>query len=369
VQSHSIVAVLVRPVTPVQMSRPQVGVSSLLGDAYQASAMANVWAGCYRTGSIPTAGWSWVDGTNATNLNCGSASCGPWSPGNPDNFGGVESRAQIWVLSGAGLNDRRDSDPLPFACEIEVCGPGQYLGPNFTTGCLQCPAGRYSVGGAVGGCMQCPPGTFGSSPGLSTSACSGNCSAPAGSACLAGSTSAPGTLCPVGQYSLAGAGVCTNCSAGTYGSSTGLTTAGCSGQCAAGRFGSVSGLSSSSCEGACIAGYRCPLGSTNATAAVCPPGQYSLSGWSMCSPCPVGLYGESPALPSSTCTAPCPPGRFGSIPGLSTSACSGPCDAGRFGSQPGVNASSCTAACPAGYFCPPGTANATANVRLAVYTT
>ena len=164
----------------------------------------------------------------------------------------------------------------------------------------------------------------------------------------------------------AGAGACTNCSAGTYGSSMGLTTVSCTGLCAAGRFGSVSGLSMSSCEGACSAGYACPAGSTNATSVVCPPGQYSLSGWSMCNQCPVGLYGESPALPSSTCTAPCPPGRFGSIPGLSTPACTGPCDAGRFGSQPGVNASSCTAACPAGYFCPPGTANATANVGLVV---
>jgi len=162
---------------------------------------------------------------------------------------------------------------MPYTCEIEVCAPGQYLGPSFTTGCLQCPAGRYSVGGAVGGCTQCPSGTFGSGPGLSTPACSGSCSAPAGSACGAGSTSATGTLCPVGQYSLAGAGVCINCSAGTYGSSTGLLTAACSGLCAAGRFGSVSGLSSLSCEGACMAGYACPAGSTNATAVVCPPGR------------------------------------------------------------------------------------------------
>ena len=341
----------------------------MLGAVYQASAAAYLWIGGFRTGSVGTSGWSWVDGTDASNLNCGSIACGPWSSDNPDNAGGIEDRAHI---GPAGVNDLRDSPisvSVRFSCEIEVCGPGQYLGPNFTTGCLQCPAGLYSVGGAVGGCTQCPPGTFGSSPGLSTSACSGNCSAPAGSACLAGSTSATGTLCPVGQYSLAGAGVCTNCSAGTYGSSMGLSTVGCSGLCAAGRFGSVSGLSSSSCEGACTAGYACALGSSNATAAVCPPGQYSLSGWSTCSQCPVGLYGESPALPSSTCTAPCPPGRFGSIPGLSIPACSGPCDAGRFGSQPGATTSSCTAACPAGYFCPPGTANATANVRSAVRTT
>jgi hypothetical protein len=220
---------------------------------------------------------------------------------------------------------------------------------------------------AVAGCVPRPAGRFGSVSGLSSSSCEGVCSA--GYACPAGSTDATAVICGVGQYSVAGAGACTNCSAGTYGSSMGLTTVSCSGLCAVGRFGSVSGLSMSSCEGACSAGYACPAGSTNATSVVCPPGQYSLSGWSMCNQCPVGLYGESPALPSSTCTAPCPPGRFGSIPGLSTPACSGPCDAGRFGSQPGLNASSCTAACPAGYFCPPGTANPTANVSLAVHTT
>jgi hypothetical protein len=356
-----------------QMTRPPADTSSLMGRVYLANTSQHSWIGGYRTGSVATSGWLWVDGTSVTNLNCGSTGCGPWAVGEPSGGSGViENCVHIWAAPGLGLNDwpkLPNSTLAAYACEIEVCGPGRFLGPNFTTGCLQCPAGVYSVGGAVGGCTQCPPGTFGSSPGLSTSACSGNCSAPAGSGCLAGSTSATGTLCPVGQYSLAGAGVCTNCSAGTYGNSTGLTTAGCSGQCAAGRFGSVSGQSTSSCEGACTAGYACQLGSTNATAAVCLPGQYSLSGWSMCNQCPVGLYGDTPALPSSTCTAPCPPGRFGSIPGLSIPACSGPCDAGRFGSQPGANASSCTAACPAGYFCPPGTANATANVRFAVRTT
>jgi hypothetical protein len=220
------------------------------------------------------------------------------------------------------MNDRRGLDPLPFVCEIEVCGPGQYLGPNFTTGCLQCPAGQYSVGGAVGGCTQCPPGTYGSSTGLSTVSCSGLCAAGrfgsvsglsssscegaciAGYACPVGSTNGTVVICGVGQYSLAGAGVCTNCSAGSYGSSTGLTTAGCSGQCAAGRFGSVSGLSSSSCEGACIAGYACPAGSTNGSAAMCAAGQYSPSGASSCTQCPSPTPFSSPG--SGSCFAACP---------------------------------------------------------------
>jgi hypothetical protein len=133
-------------------------------------------------------------------------------------------------------------------------------------------------------------------------------------------------VCGAGQYSLAGSGVCTNCSAGKFGNTTALASGTCSGLCAAGRYGSVSGLSSAQCEGACAAGYACAAGSTNATAAVCGAGQYSLSG-------------------SGVCTN---------------------CSAGRFGSRPGLNASSCTAACPTGYYCPPGTTNATTNVGLAL---
>jgi hypothetical protein len=271
----------------------------------------------------------------------------------------VDSDGRLDVLTASSHDDK-------VAVHFNNLCPRGTFGTNGFDPCTVCPAGSYSPSSLQASCTLCPAGKFGTSTGSYSvaAACTGTCSA--GYACPAGSTTATPAACGAGQYSLAGAGACTGCSPGTFGSSTGLTTAACSGLCAAGRFGSVSGLSSSSCEGACSAGYACPAGSTSATAVVCPSGWYSLSGWSVCSQCPVGLYGDTLALPWSTCTAPCPPGRFGSAPGLSTSACSGPCDAGRFGSQPGVNASSCTAACPAGYFCPPGTANATANVGLVV---
>jgi hypothetical protein len=200
------------------MTRPPADASSLMGRVYLANTSQDSWIGGYRTGSVAPSGWLWVDGISASNLNCGSAGCGPWAGSEPT--GDPENRAHIWVV-GLGLNDRPDASLQSYTCEIEVCGPGQYLGPNFTTGCLQCPAGLYSVGGAVGGCTQCPPGTFGSSPGLSTPACSGNCSTAAGSACLAGSTSATGTLCPVGQYSPSGASSCTLCPSPTPFSSPG----------------------------------------------------------------------------------------------------------------------------------------------------
>jgi hypothetical protein len=304
----------------MQMVKASADPSSLLG-----SVGKYAWVGGFRTGTVATAGWSWVDGTNASNLNCGAVGCGPWGPSEPNSaLGGTENKTHMF---SSDLNDIFPAEsPIHTAshvCEIEVCVPGQYLGPNFTTGCLQCPPGSYSVGGAVGGCTLCPPGTFGNSTGLSTVACSGQCAAGrygsvsglssplceglcvAGYACLPGSTNATAAVCGAGQYSLAGSGVCTNCSAGTYGSSTGLSTVGCSGLCAAGRFGSVSGLSSSSsCEGACTAGYACPAGSTNATAVMCGIGQYSLRGAGSCTPCPTSMPFASSG--SESCYAACP---------------------------------------------------------------
>ncbi len=61
--------------------------------------------------------------------------------------------------------------------------------------------------------------------------CDGLCSP--GYACPAGSTASntPANVCPSGTYSLAGASVCTNCPAGTYGSFSGLSAATCTGMC------------------------------------------------------------------------------------------------------------------------------------------
>ncbi len=61
--------------------------SDLLSAAYQLAIVGNaaVWLGAYRDlgAAVPYVGWSWVDGTNASNINCGAVGCGPWSPGLP----------------------------------------------------------------------------------------------------------------------------------------------------------------------------------------------------------------------------------------------------------------------------------------------
>jgi hypothetical protein len=46
--------------------------------------LGEIWLGGSRDMSNPPFGvWSWVDGTNASNINCGSPGCGPyglWEP-------------------------------------------------------------------------------------------------------------------------------------------------------------------------------------------------------------------------------------------------------------------------------------------------
>ncbi len=114
-----------------------------------------------------------------------------------------------------------------------------------------------------------------------------------------------GPAAPPGQYSLAGAPSCSACPMGTYGASTGLSTAACSGPCDPGRYGNVAGAASSQCAGACSAGYACPSGSTSPTQSACPAGTFSVVGSASCTSCPAGTYGSSPALGTAACSGLC----------------------------------------------------------------
>ena len=63
-----------------------VNVSSgtdLLSVALRAVGSPTIWVGAVHSASSgPTSGWSWTDGTPATNLNCG-VGCDAWVPGAP----------------------------------------------------------------------------------------------------------------------------------------------------------------------------------------------------------------------------------------------------------------------------------------------
>jgi hypothetical protein len=185
------------------------------------------------------------------------------------------------------------------ACEADCLAGYACVAGSTSPTAAGCPVGSYSLAGA-GTCTLCPGGQYGATAFMPSASCTGACTT--GFACPAGSTNATATLCPVGRYSLAAASVCINCAAGLYGGVTGMPNASCSGLCAGGRYGSVSGLSTSACEADCLAGYACVPGSTNATAALCPPGKYSLAGAGVCTDCSPGLYGATPGMPNASCT-------------------------------------------------------------------
>ncbi len=129
-----------------------------------------------------------------------------------------------------------------------------------------CIAGKYSLGGEASACLQCPSGRYGSTPAMPDANCTGLCAA--GYKCTQGSVTPTALPCPVGAFSVEGAGVCTACPGG--------------------RFTSVAATSSPLCQGACPAGFMCPSGLEVTLAIACAAGTYSLIGATACSPCPPG---------------------------------------------------------------------------------
>ena len=113
------------------------------------------------------------------------------------------------------------------------CSAGYACPAGSTSPIAQlCPAGTFSgVGAAV--CSPCPGGSYGATQAMAAPTCTGPCTA--GYACPAGSVSPTALLCAPGQYSFAGAAVCSPCPAGQFGSSVGLTVDTCSGLCPSGR--------------------------------------------------------------------------------------------------------------------------------------
>jgi hypothetical protein len=108
--------------------------------------------------------------------------------------------------------------------------------------------------------------------------------------------------------------------AGTYSAGS----AGVCSLCPAGAFGNATGLVSSACSGPCLAGYACPVGSTNATVTLCPPGTYSTGGAGVCTVCSAGTPYSGPGATSvSACVS-----------------CAGACTSGTWGAYacPGVTA-------------------------------
>src|SRR3989344_2873884 len=148
-----------------------------------------------------------------------------------------------------------------------ACTAGYYCTAGSTSATQNaCGAGKYCPAGSSG-TTNCAAGYYGSSTTNSVSTCNGACTA--GYYCTAGSTSATQNACGTGNYCPAASGSATACPAGTYGSTTTLTTSSCTGQCLAGYYGSSTGQTAATCNGACTAGYYCGAGSTSATQNAC----------------------------------------------------------------------------------------------------
>ena len=202
------------------------------------------------------------------------------------------------------------------------CPAGQWQNQAARSGCNSCPATYYCPRASTSGTAnRCAQGTYGNSQGLGTSICNGLC--PEGNYCADGKMySCPagkygagkgysnanqcqpcpaGNICPTGTgvkltacgstpyYCLTG----TSSTSGRKIASTGYYTSGgddasrrtgqtpcpqgnyCANgkiyQCPIGRYGSTTKLQSSSCSGSCSAGYHCDLGSKNSMASSCAP--------------------------------------------------------------------------------------------------
>ena len=191
-----------------------------------------------------------------------------------------------------------------------------------------CPAGSYCSNGIA---LACPGGKFGSTTGLGTSTCSGECAAgyycPSNSAsphefecgsaavhCPAGSA-AP-LVVPPGMYSIGGFNTTTRtsaveCPAGTF------CLNGVMSPCPAGRFGCSILVSEPQCSGPCLDGFWCTNGSDSDTQHACGEGQaypssvYCPSGSSSPLAVPAGHYGLGGSPPDRLASeAVCPLGHY-----------------------------------------------------------
>jgi len=153
---------------------------------------------------------------------------------------------------------------------------------------VQCELGYWCAEGVR---RICPSGVFGSSLGLTSSACSGSC-AP-GYYCPEGSTKAeekacgdPSLYCPMGSSlpSKVPKGYFTENGTLTTRSDIEVCPPGyfCDGGvkfiCRAGIYGAISGLYTKDCSGLCAAGYYCPEGSVTSTQIPCPAGRFGFTG-------------------------------------------------------------------------------------------
>lgn len=154
----------------VKHTSPNVG---LWPFALSLHADVNKFIGCSQSSSATGrgSGWSWIDGTAATNLNCGSGAdgCNLWKSGEPNDYPNtvVETHNEDYCRSGSNLlNDMGATESsLRPLCEVEVStkcpGPGWAFydddGSEGADSCLY--LSPHTVANWVEANSSCPVGT------------------------------------------------------------------------------------------------------------------------------------------------------------------------------------------------------------------
>ena len=194
------------------------------------------------------------------------------------------------VLGSENVPGRTRSTTTPST----VCTPGKFAYTHTgATKCLHCGPGTYSEAGAKS-CTECAEGTF--QPSKTQQEC---LACPAGFYC--GEEGLPSTsgLCSPGKYSLSGASMCTDCSAGFY--NVEAKSASCA-SCPASRYQPTIGQTS--CTD-CPPGYYCPTNGTS-TPYTCPSCTYATGNNTICSDCPTGTCSAEGSTSESFCYYPSP---------------------------------------------------------------
>ena len=256
----------------------------------------------------------------------------------------ISCMSQNQTCSGGAWKITETLSPATFSalsCSATTCSAGTYC--NNQT-CTACGAGYYCTGGLHR--ASCPAGTYGSTTNLTTSSCTG--------LVLAGRYSTGGATSNQGN----GAIQC-----GSYGG-VGATSIIGSGRTAMG-YGCLPGSSTFSSDNPCPSGYFALNGTCNLT---CGAGQDDNDGDGTCASTVAGYY--SPAndwrrfncgvgnycLAGSVSATSCPNGTYGATANLQTSACSGQCLAGYYCTSGSTTNTNNGNNCAAGYYCPVGTA-------------
>lgn len=225
-------------------------------------------------------------------------------------------------------------------------------GSSLSTGTSTCPAGGYCQPGFPSQ-RACPPGTYNPDTGAKDITQCGKCDA--GYYCLGDETAYGENSCAAGYY----------CEVGSYWEKQAITSPGyisaaassSETKCAIGTYNRL--YAQSICTN-CDAGYYCD--STGMTEPIqCPIGNYCTTTVSTYTNCPVGTFNPRIGLKASANCLYCTAGKYCLSAGISTP--TGLCDPGyycKFGSSTKKpvdvsTASEVAGQCPVGFYCPQAT--------------